>query len=147
MIQVSSSPKSSPGERQPWTAVWGECTGLGEQPHHGVTWHLPRDPLGSSCPCPLPRSPARPNPSPQPGPLSAGMAAVPCHQPPICSYPSSPPCTRLRLPFFLLQPRVGSSLSPSSPISIWVAPWGPDPLPPTLGGTPLSPWQGRIWPA
>lgn len=115
MTRVSSSPKSSLGERQPWTAVWGECTDLGEQPHQGVSRDIPRHSLGSSCPPPLPSSTASLVPSPQPVPLSAGMPTVLCHQPLFYSQPSSPPCARLQLLSFTLQPGTGSSLSPHLP--------------------------------
>lgn len=49
------------------------------------------------------------------------MFTIPGHQPPVCSHPSSPPCTRLLLPSILLQPKAGIQPLFSSPVSIKVA--------------------------
>lgn len=125
-------------------AVWGEYRAR-ELSYQGITWDLPRDPLGSACFPPLPRSPAPPQSLPH-----SQVPSVPDAFSPL------PPAFCLQSPLFpslcqplapILPPAAQDRIQrfPLSPFTTRVAPWGPVPLPLPSGGTLLSPQQDKIW--
>lgn len=124
-------------------AVWGECTGLGEQPYEGVTRDLPRVPLGSSCPAPLPWSPAPPGPFPIARSLQYRDAHGPL-PPASCLQPPLLPSLRQALAP-ILSPAACSRIQPfpSFPISTRVTSWGPAPTASHFGRDPALTLAGQ----